>query len=400
MWEPKFGYCPGGFHPVMIGDVFKGRYEIVYKLGYGSSATVWLARDSVVRRFVALKFVLASSGVSSEEREILQYVTQRKSDPTSSQQGQENVIDLLDFFTSTSVNGDHQVLVTNVVRSIREFRPTKEDELGLPGQQLLAGLDFLHRNGIIHNDLCLSNVGYAVELTESDFSLLPSPDITPISHRPDWSEHQPQAFVSRFSWEDWVPPIPMGGRRFQICDFGCAGFTSPGRTDLVHDFPSFIPEIRLGKATCFSPQTDIWSLGCLLYVWEHEEDFFDEDEPDEAYIQRLLVIHSDLPEEWMRLKSTALAAIANRPQELEEQRDDFEDTYCYCEPNVSYKKYLGEIMLRHNNDLRDFLRRAWTIRPEDRPSAAELLSHPYLHPLDHGHRSVQSDRVNRGLSAA
>ena len=33
------------FYPVRIGEVFNQRYQVVGKLGYGSSATVWLCRD-------------------------------------------------------------------------------------------------------------------------------------------------------------------------------------------------------------------------------------------------------------------------------------------------------------------------------------------------------------------
>ena len=38
-------YRPGGFHPVYIGDVFKDRYKVLNKIGYGVYSTVWLVRD-------------------------------------------------------------------------------------------------------------------------------------------------------------------------------------------------------------------------------------------------------------------------------------------------------------------------------------------------------------------
>lgn len=47
-------YVRGGFHPVKFGDRFRpptssastsGRYRVLHKLGFGSFATVWLARD-------------------------------------------------------------------------------------------------------------------------------------------------------------------------------------------------------------------------------------------------------------------------------------------------------------------------------------------------------------------
>lgn len=38
-------YNETSFYPVRLGDVFKGRYEVLAKLGYGTTATVWLAQD-------------------------------------------------------------------------------------------------------------------------------------------------------------------------------------------------------------------------------------------------------------------------------------------------------------------------------------------------------------------
>lgn len=39
-------YCfVGGYHPVAIGDVFKERYVVEKKLGWGHFSTVWLATD-------------------------------------------------------------------------------------------------------------------------------------------------------------------------------------------------------------------------------------------------------------------------------------------------------------------------------------------------------------------
>lgn len=39
------GYSPEHFYPVKIGDVFRSRYQVVGKLGYGGHSTVWLCRD-------------------------------------------------------------------------------------------------------------------------------------------------------------------------------------------------------------------------------------------------------------------------------------------------------------------------------------------------------------------
>jgi hypothetical protein len=38
-------FMPSRYYPVRVGDIFQDRYQIVGKLGYGVSSTVWLARD-------------------------------------------------------------------------------------------------------------------------------------------------------------------------------------------------------------------------------------------------------------------------------------------------------------------------------------------------------------------
>lgn len=43
--EGRGAYQVGGFHPVYIGDLYHGRYEVLSKIGYGIYSTVWLVRD-------------------------------------------------------------------------------------------------------------------------------------------------------------------------------------------------------------------------------------------------------------------------------------------------------------------------------------------------------------------
>lgn len=43
--EGRDEYYPGGFHPVYIGDVYGGKYQVLNKIGYGSYSTVWLVKD-------------------------------------------------------------------------------------------------------------------------------------------------------------------------------------------------------------------------------------------------------------------------------------------------------------------------------------------------------------------
>lgn len=38
-------YRPGGYHPVHLHDLFNWRYEVIGKLAFGQTSTVWLAWD-------------------------------------------------------------------------------------------------------------------------------------------------------------------------------------------------------------------------------------------------------------------------------------------------------------------------------------------------------------------
>lgn len=38
-------YASTRFYPVTLGDIYKKRYEVLAKLGFGISSTVWLAQD-------------------------------------------------------------------------------------------------------------------------------------------------------------------------------------------------------------------------------------------------------------------------------------------------------------------------------------------------------------------
>lgn len=38
-------YLKERYYPVHVGEVFKSQYQVLTKLGFGSSSTVWLCRD-------------------------------------------------------------------------------------------------------------------------------------------------------------------------------------------------------------------------------------------------------------------------------------------------------------------------------------------------------------------
>lgn len=62
-------YEPGGYHPVLLGDVYDDNsYKISHKLGSGGFSTVWLARDFQRDAWVALKCVKAKESAEYDTR--------------------------------------------------------------------------------------------------------------------------------------------------------------------------------------------------------------------------------------------------------------------------------------------------------------------------------------------
>lgn len=65
-------YKLGGYYLVDLGDRFDNNcFMVISKLGYGASASVWLARDEVEGTNVALKILTAISSREASELEML-----------------------------------------------------------------------------------------------------------------------------------------------------------------------------------------------------------------------------------------------------------------------------------------------------------------------------------------
>ncbi|RAQ68653.1 srpk, partial [Aspergillus flavus] len=56
----------GQYYPVNIGDIFRFKYQVAGKLGFGISSTVWLARDLEGHQYVTLKLYTRSESDLAE----------------------------------------------------------------------------------------------------------------------------------------------------------------------------------------------------------------------------------------------------------------------------------------------------------------------------------------------
>ncbi|KAG6309254.1 hypothetical protein E4U44_007222 [Claviceps purpurea] len=144
------------YYPVTIGEIFCARYQVVGKLGFGTTSTVWLARDLSERRHVALKLYIGSgSMVRLLDNEINAY--NRIENSSIKHPGRSAVRALLDSFHVDGPHGSHQCLVhpplwdsriaclvSDTATRCGDFRSTGEQTMALVLERLFQALDLFH----------------------------------------------------------------------------------------------------------------------------------------------------------------------------------------------------------------------------------------------------------------
>jgi hypothetical protein len=169
-------YSPEDYYPVSIGDVFKSRYQVVGKLGYGAYSTVWLCRDLRYRplafwlkitpshrEYKALKVSTSLSEfpqASAREPKVYEHLSQVK----SNHPGQSLIRELYDTFEIESLGRKHYCLVQQPMHmsllDMMNLNPEQPEPFPVPLlkttlRRLLSALDFLHTDAqVIHTGMC------------------------------------------------------------------------------------------------------------------------------------------------------------------------------------------------------------------------------------------------------
>src|SRR6266536_209342 len=139
--------------------IVAGRYRLRQSLGSGGMGRVWLARDEVLHRDVAVKEVVLPLGLSEAEREEFRQRTLREA-RAAARLSHPNVVQIYDV-----VQADNQPwIVMEYVRSrslhrvINEDGPIEPDVAARIGLSVLAALNAAHRAGVLHRDVKPSHV--------------------------------------------------------------------------------------------------------------------------------------------------------------------------------------------------------------------------------------------------
>ncbi|WP_328840056.1 serine/threonine-protein kinase [Streptomyces europaeiscabiei] len=201
--------------------VIAGRYRLLTPLGEGGMGTVWRARDEVLHREVAVKEVRAPGGIAVSDVERM-YARLEREAWAAARVANRNVVTVYDV----AMEDGRPWIVMELVRGLSladlldAEGPLDPQRAAHIGAEVLSALRAAHEAGVLHRDVKPANVLLSNE------------------------------------------------GRVVLTDFGIAtveGSSALTMTGEVIGSPEFLaPERALGRA--FGPESDLWSLGVLLYA--------------------------------------------------------------------------------------------------------------------------------------
>src|ERR1043165_6447745 len=139
----------------------RGRYEIVRELGKGAMGIVYLAKDPLIGRLVALKTIRPSAHADDEDtREFQQrFVREAQAAGILNHPSIVTVHDIgqdepsgMSFIAMEYVEGQ------NLKEILAQGRPLPFEQIGDIIAQVADALDFAHTKGIVHRDVKPANI--------------------------------------------------------------------------------------------------------------------------------------------------------------------------------------------------------------------------------------------------
>lgn len=253
--ETTPSYVSEKFYPVKLGEIFHARYQVLAKLGFGTTSTVWLCRDLQKDCYSTMKICITGQGIDNEVK-----ISEQISSVIAEHPGRERLRMVLDNFKVAGPHGSHECLIfAPLGLTYTDFR-TLFPERGLSKEilqqtlaMLILALDFLHQIGVVHTDISPNNVQLGVNDPNA---------IAKVEQGELKSPCPRKVLADRTIYRSWTMPITSGAP--VLCDFGAARLGEPGQKHSGDIMPGVYraPEITLDME--WDSQIDIWSVGLMV----------------------------------------------------------------------------------------------------------------------------------------
>lgn len=386
-------YQAGGYHPVTIGDRLNDRYRVIHKLGHGTYSTIWLARDERSHRYVAVKVCTADS--KPPEIDVLSKLSKPH---LLSDIGRTMIPSILDRFSVQGPNGNHVCLVTRPARmSLSDAKNGSWISLfqlevaRVLAAQLVIAVHYIHSRGFVHGDLHRGNIllqlprEFGQLSTEKLYEQYGEPVLEPVN-RLDGQKLPPgvpQYGILPIWLGEASENITLPEARMILSDFGEA--FSPAREMKYESHTPLLirpPEARFEPTKPLTFSSDIWTLACTIWDIISQKPLFEGflTNEDDMTCQQIDALGL-LPTEWWGKWEARRDKFTEHEEPINLSRPPCQTLEDRFELNV-HRPRIEEGMPPFESSERDslcsMLRSMLSFRPENRPSAQQVLESEWM----------------------
>ena len=284
----------------IVGTVVAERYRVVRKLGEGTQASVYVAKHTLIKRFVALKIL--SAAMAADRELVRRFLDEGQ---VAGTMGHPNIVESLDMGATDDGRPFLVLEYLDGMTVAEELHAKNRLEVGRAafiGMQIASALSEAHSRGIVHRDLKPENV----------------------------------FLVDRDGHGDHVKVLDFGISKLESRNEGA-------RAGLVYGTPDYMAPEQVTAPATVDARVDVFALGAMLYEMLSGRaplDAKDSEDALEAVIRRAPVslsrINPHLPAGLIQIVEKAMHKDRNkRTQTIAEVRDALEPFSTVSSPRSS-----------------------------------------------------------------